>query len=56
MRAAAGRIRQHTTRARMRDWIKENTVAEIALSFPDGSQRNYPADITGAQLAESISK
>ena len=31
-------------------------MAEIALSFPDGSQRNYPADITGAQLAESISK
>ena len=31
-------------------------MAEVALSFPDGSQRNYPAGMTGAQLAESISK
>ena len=31
-------------------------MAEVALSFPDGSQRNYPADLTGTQLAESISK
>ncbi|ABM44590.1 threonine--tRNA ligase [Bartonella bacilliformis] len=28
----------------------------ISLSFPDGSQRDFPAEITGLELAESISK
>ncbi|WP_375617315.1 TGS domain-containing protein, partial [Bartonella sp. AP58NXGY] len=28
----------------------------ISLSFPDGSKRNYPAEMTGLELAESISK
>ncbi|MCT7375711.1 threonine--tRNA ligase [Chelativorans salis] len=28
----------------------------ISLTFPDGSSRDYPAAITGAELAESISK
>ncbi|AQX28070.1 MULTISPECIES: threonine--tRNA ligase [unclassified Bartonella] len=28
----------------------------ISLSFPDGSKRDYPTEITGLELAESISK
>ncbi|MGB6118295.1 MAG: threonine--tRNA ligase [Mesorhizobium sp.] len=28
----------------------------VSLSFPDGSVREYPASMTGAELAESISK
>ena len=28
----------------------------VSLSFPDGSVREYPASLTGAELAESISK
>ncbi|EJF90745.1 threonine--tRNA ligase [Bartonella tamiae] len=28
----------------------------LSLSFPDGSKRDYPAHITGLELAESISK
>lgn len=28
----------------------------ISLSFPDGSKRHYPAEMTGLELAESISK
>ncbi|MBU2531859.1 MAG: threonine--tRNA ligase [Alphaproteobacteria bacterium] len=31
-------------------------MTEISLSFPDGSVRQYPAGITGAALAEGISK
>jgi threonyl-tRNA synthetase len=31
-------------------------MAEISLTFPDGSQRSYDAATTGAALAESISK
>jgi len=30
--------------------------AMISLSFPDGSKREYPAGITGTELAQSISK
>ncbi|WP_317993317.1 threonine--tRNA ligase [Bartonella gliris] len=28
----------------------------VSLSFPDGSNRDYPSEITGLELAESISK
>lgn len=28
----------------------------IFLSFPDGSKRDYPSEMTGLELAESISK
>ncbi len=28
----------------------------VSLSFPDGSKRDYPAQMTGLELAESISK
>ena len=31
-------------------------MADISLKFPDGSERPYPAGITGKALAESISK
>ncbi len=31
-------------------------AAAISLAFPDGSKRDYDADMTGAALAESISK
>lgn len=31
-------------------------MAEITLTFPDGSARNYAKGITGTELAESISK
>ena len=31
-------------------------MADISLTFPDGSARHYPAGITGLALAESISK
>ena len=31
-------------------------MSEISLKFPDGSERAYPKGITGAALAESISK
>ena len=31
-------------------------MADISLKFPDGAARAYPAGITGAALAESISK
>ena len=31
-------------------------MADISLTFPDGSERPYPAGITGLALAESISK
>jgi threonyl-tRNA synthetase len=30
--------------------------ASVSLEFPDGSSRDYPAMMTGAELAESISK
>ncbi|MGN6464563.1 MAG: TGS domain-containing protein, partial [Rhizobiaceae bacterium] len=30
--------------------------APVSLKFPDGSSRDYPATMTGAELAESISK
>ncbi|MBN9065934.1 MAG: threonine--tRNA ligase [Rhizobiales bacterium] len=30
--------------------------ASVSLKFPDGSSRDYPATMTGAELAESISK
>ncbi|MBH9975504.1 MULTISPECIES: threonine--tRNA ligase [Bartonella] len=28
----------------------------VSISFPDGSKRDYPADMTGLELAQSISK
>ena len=31
-------------------------MADITLTFPDGAARSYPKGITGAQLAEAISK
>ena len=31
-------------------------MSDITLTFPDGSERAYPEGITGAALAESISK
>ena len=46
-----------TTRARLRDWIGGELPAEsVSLTFPDGSVRGYDAAMTGAALAESISK
>jgi len=46
----------HTTRARLRDWIRRRQLANVSLKFPDGSAREYDAATTGAALAESISK
>jgi threonyl-tRNA synthetase len=34
----------------------ENMSRSVSLSFPDGSVRDYPATLTGLELAESISK
>ena len=28
----------------------------VSISFPDGSKRDYPANMTGLELAQSISK
>ncbi|ABQ61444.1 threonyl-tRNA synthetase [Brucella ovis ATCC 25840] len=45
------------TRNRWRDWIRMMTMSNtVSLQFPDGSVREYDASMTGAALAESISK
>ena len=31
-------------------------MAQISLTFPDGNKRDYPAGVTAAEVAESISK
>ena len=47
-----------TTRVGLRDWIKEHSMAPAAikLTFPDNSVREFPAGVTGMQVAESIAK
>lgn len=31
-------------------------ISELKITFPDGSERTYPAGVTGMEIAESISK
>ncbi len=45
-----------TTRNRWRDWMGMTMSDLITLEFPDGSKRDYDPAMTGAALAESISK
>ncbi|KAG1700472.1 Threonine--tRNA ligase [Nymphon striatum] len=47
-----------TTRVRLRDWIQRipPKMAQISLSFPDGSKREFQAGVTGLEVAESIAK
>jgi threonyl-tRNA synthetase len=40
----------------MRDWILEKIVSQVSLTFPDGSVREFDAQMSGLALAESISK
>src|SRR5690606_3419209 len=50
-------IRMNPTRNRWRDWIRMIRMSNtVSMQFPDGSVRDYAASMTGAELAESISK
>src|ERR687892_1680063 len=49
-------FRRRRTRRRAMMAHLEPEVREVAVTFPDGAVRRYPAGITGAGIAADISK